>query len=697
MNRAGQRMLGVDDENAIRGLECLQIVAEVDRARVGGLLGRALQGESSEFEFASVNGRVFQSSFVPIMKPDAMRRLMGLTQDITERKHQEQRIARLSRIHEVLSGINGAIVRIRDRQPLFEEACRIAVEHGGFGIAWIGMLDPQTRRIVPVASAGVDAESYIATSPNAASQGIPVGESFADRAVREKRSVFSNDITAESAQGGARRREAIRRGYRSVIALPLLAENEAVGSLSLLATEPNFFDDQEVRLLTELTGDIAFALEHIEKQEKLNYLAYYDPVTGLPNRTLFSDRLQQRIGAARDPHETFSVAMLDIERFRLINDTFGRPAGDEMLRQVSQRLKDILQRVDLLANLGGDRFAIATRRAGEAAAGAHTIDQVIANLSREPFKLGDAELRASARAGIAVYPTDSADVEGLLRNAEAALKNAKQTGQKYLFYARQMNARVAEQVKLENELREAVSRDQYVLHYQPRFNLATQRMVGMEALIRWKHPSRGMVPPGEFIPLLEETGLILDVGRWALRRAAHDHAAWCAKGFRPPRAAVNVSQVQLRRKDFVEDVKSALAPVDRAFERLEIEITESMLMENIEQCIDKLKMLQSAGLHVALDDFGTGYSSLSYLARLPIDSLKIDRSFILQMLKDADQVAIVTTVITLAKSLDLRVVAEGVETEEQAKLLRLLDCEEAQGYFFARPMPADEIEKLLTV
>jgi EAL domain-containing protein (putative c-di-GMP-specific phosphodiesterase class I) len=214
----------------------------------------------------------------------------------------------------------------------------------------------------------------------------------------------------------------------------------------------------------------------------------------------------------------------------------------------------------------------------------------------------------------------------------------------------------------------------------------------MEALIRWKHPERGMVPPGEFIPLLEETGMILDVGRWALRRAALEHAAWCAKGRLPPRIAVNVSPAQLRRRDFVDNVKDALAPVDRAAERIDIEITESMLMDDIQGSIDKLKALQSLGLHVALDDFGTGYSSLSYLARLPINSLKIDRSFVIQMSKGPEQMAIVSTVISLARALNLKVVAEGVETEEQASLLRLLRCDEAQGYLFGRPVPPEELE-----
>jgi EAL domain-containing protein (putative c-di-GMP-specific phosphodiesterase class I) len=258
-----------------------------------------------------------------------------------------------------------------------------------------------------------------------------------------------------------------------------------------------------------------------------------------------------------------------------------------------------------------------------------------------------------------------------------------------------MNARVAEQMKLESDLHDALLREQFVLHYQPKFDLASGRMVGMEALIRWNHPERGLVPPGSFVPALEETGKIIEVGRWALKRAALDHAAWSAAGLKPPRIAVNVSPAQLRRKDFVDYVKDALAAVQGAADCIDIEITESMLMDDVEGSIAKLKAVQSLGLNIAVDDFGTGYSSLSYLARLPINSLKIDRSFIIQMNQSPEQMAIVSTVISLARALNLKVVAEGVETEEQASLLRLLRCDEAQGYLFGRPLPPEELEKLL--
>jgi EAL domain-containing protein (putative c-di-GMP-specific phosphodiesterase class I) len=355
----------------------------------------------------------------------------------------------------------------------------------------------------------------------------------------------------------------------------------------------------------------------------------------------------------------------------------------------------VLMSRDWMARIESNAFAVVLRDVKHEADVAHALEQGLLSCLRQPFPAGGEPLRMSAQAGIALFPGDGKDAESLFRNADAALKKAKASGDEYLFYAPQMNARVAEQLKLENDLRNALLEEQFILHYQPKFDLASGRLSGLEALIRWVHPERGLVPPGQFVPVLEETGMIIEVGSWALKRAGLDHAAWSASGRRPPRIAVNVSPVQLRRRDFVDYVRDALASVDAAAGRLDIEITESMLMEDIEGSIGKLQAVQSMGLNVAIDDFGTGYSSLSYLARLPINSLKVDRSFILQMTKSPEQMAIVSTVISLARALNLKVVAEGVETEEQANLLRLLRCDEVQGYLFGRPVPPDATLKLL--
>lgn len=622
-------------------------------------------------------------------------RVDGIARDITQFKLQEQRIERLNRVYAVLSGINTAIVRIRDRQKLFEEACRIAVEYGGFGIAWIGKYCPERREITPVASAGMEANDALRATKLILRDGAPQTKGLISRMIAESRPIFCNDIALEPEVGGERRAEAIRRGYRSVIALPLLVEGSLVGNLSLLAKEPHFFNEDELKLLSGLASDVSFALDHISKEEKLYYLACFNAITGLPNRALFNDRLEQHVSAAHRDRKVFAIMMFDIERFRYINDTLGRQAGDELLRQVTARLKKTVDEADILGHFASDHFAIAARHTEEGEATGQILDQILTSVSGEPFQLGTDELRVAARAGVALYPADGASTDLLLKNSEAALKEAKRTGQRYQFYAPQMNARVAQQLRLENELRRAVLADQFVLFYQPRFTLADRSLAGLEGLIRWVHFERGLVPPGEFIPILESTGMILEVGRWALRRAALDHAAWRAAGLGPPRIAVNVSALQLRHKDFVEYVKSAVLEAGDPGQHIDVEITESMLMEDLDENIEKLRALRAMGMQIALDDFGTGYSSLSYLTRLPINSLKIDRSFISNLTKDSEQVAIVSAVISLARALNYKVVAEGVETEEQISLLRLLRCDEAQGYLLGKPAAAEVIESLL--
>jgi len=475
----------------------------------------------------------------------------------------------------------------------------------------------------------------------------------------------------------------------------LVVDDNVVALILLGAPGVGFFDKEELALLNEVAADVSFALQSISRQEKLDYLSYYDPLTGLPNRTLFNDRLDQRVSAARRDQAVFSVMLLDIERFRQINETLGRQAGDALLQQVGQRLKNALGETDILAHVGGDYFAIATHRTERGEDAAHILEQILTTLVGQPFEIGGNALRLAARAGVALYPDDGADGDSLYRNAEAALRDAKKTGQRFQFYAPAMNARVADQLRLENELRRALLAEQFVLHYQPRVDFASGRITGLEALIRWVHPERGLVPPGEFISTLENTGLIFEAGRWALKRAALDHANWREKGMKPPRIAVNISAIHLRRKDFVDDVRAVMSEVGGSREHIDIEITESMVMDDIEGNIEKLKAVQAMGVQIAMDDFGTGYSSLSYLARLPINSLKIDRSFIMQMSKGPEQMAIVSTVISLGRALNLKVVAEGVETEEQANLLRLLHCDEAQGYLFGRPVPLREIEQML--
>ncbi len=610
--------------------------------------------------------------------------------DISERKAQQDRIARLTRVYAVLSGINALIVRVRDRSELFKGACKTAMEAGKFSLAWIGVVDQAGNRIVLTAWEG-DAEGYIQRMPLGLRSDNPASLGLGALAVAERRAMVVNDI--ESDPRFLLSKDALARGFRSYVALPLSTEDEVTAVLALYAEQPGFFDDEEMKLLNELAGDLSFALGHIAKEEKLNYVALYDSLTGLANRTLFSERLSQTVRAAGQAGTKVALAILDIERLRTVNTSLGRQAGDDLLRHVSGRLARAAGAAEV-ARISADHFALVVAPVkGELDDGRH-FQALLQRCFGDPYQVSDTELRLSAKIGITLYPNDGADAETLLRNAEAALRRGKETDDPMVFYTPSLTEGTSEQLSLLNKLQRALENDEFVLHYQAKVDLQTQRVVGVEALIRWQSPEFGLVPPGKFIPVMEETGIILHAGAWALSRAVTDHSRWLELGLPAPRIAVNVSAIQLRKRDFVETVERA---VKRGANPpgIDLEITESLVMEDIESNNQKLKGVRGLGMEIAIDDFGTGYSSLGYLARLPVQTLKIDRSFIITMLKDADTMTLVQTIISLAHSLKLKVVAEGVDEEDQAKLLRLLRCDQVQGYLFSQPVPFDQVTALL--
>ncbi len=347
---------------------------------------------------------------------------------------------------------------------------------------------------------------------------------------------------------------------------------------------------------------------------------------------------------------------------------------------------------DLLARVGADRFAVVLPDVRLETDVARLIEKTMAAFQTHPFHLEGAVFRVAAKVGVAVFPDDGADAETLFRNAEAALKKAKARGDRYLFYTQKMTEAIAGRVDLENQLRHALDNGEFVLYYQPKVNLDSGRLTSAEALIRWNDPRTGLVPPGRFIPILEETGLIHDVGRWAMRKAVEDHLRWRSSGLAAVRVAVNVSPLQLRDRHFVDEIRQALGVDAHAAAGLELELTESLIMEDVELNIASLRAIRAMGVSIAIDDFGTGFSSLSYLSKLPVDTLKIDRSFVVDMTGAPEGLALVSTIITLAHSLKLKVVAEGVETEEQSNLLLGMRCDEMQGFLFSRPVPCEIFE-----
>ena len=618
--------------------------------------------------------------------------LGGIAVDLTDRLRAEEKIARLSRIHAVLSGINSTIVRVRDRDELFRDACRIAVEHGRFRLAWIGWIEHATLEVKPVAWAG-EASGYLARVRVSARENLPEGRGIVGEAVRSGKPVIADNMGGDPRLRYAE--DALAHGLRSAVALPLQVDNQSVGAMTLYAEDPGVFDQDEMKLLAELAGDISFALDHIAKEERLNYLAYFDALTGLPNTTLFCERINQLATAIGTNGDSFAVAVFDVDRFRAINDSLGRNAGDALLKQVADYMREAVGRSGRVARVGSNRFAGVFDQVGAPTQIAHALEENFCSSLGRPFVVAGQELRVSSTAGIAFFPTDGGNAEALLNNAETALKQAKASGRRYLFYAPEMNARVADRLSIENRLRGAVDRNEFVLYYQPKVDLQSGAVSGVEALLRWNDPQTGMVPPGQFIPILEETGMIMEVGRWILQQARADHRKWSARGLEAPRIAVNVSALQLRSADFVAMVLEAVGANGADAGPIDLEITESLLMEDIEGNIRKLKALRERGIGIAIDDFGTGHSSLSYLTKLPVSELKIDRVFVNTMKDNPDSMAIVSSIISLAHSLNLHVVAEGVETEEQRNLLRLLKCDTMQGFLFSKPLPSTELESMV--
>jgi len=387
-----------------------------------------------------------------------------------------------------------------------------------------------------------------------------------------------------------------------------------------------------------------------------------------------------------------ALGVFDIERFKAINDTLGQRAGDEVLRTFAERLKAAFGDVNRVARLAGNSFGVMFPAIQDAPDAARVLEETSAELISRPVPVEGKEIKITTKTGIALFPDDGADAAALFRNAEASLKRAKETGDRFLFYAPHINARVAEQVELEARLRQAVEKRELFLHFQPKVSMETNQIVGVEALMRWRGPDNLLMSPAKFVPVLEETGMILEAGRQALEMAAAAFRDWKSRNLSAPRIAVNVSALQLRQKTFVDDVRAALGQGDSG---VDLEVTESLLMEDIEESIRKLRMLRESGASISLDDFGTGHSSLAYLSRLPIDLLKIDRSFVRGMTENADHTSIVSTIISLAQALRLKTVAEGVETDEQARLLRLLRCDQMQGYLFSPPVAKEKLEEML--
>jgi PAS domain S-box-containing protein len=447
--------------------------------------------------------------------------------------------------------------------------------------------------------------------------------------------------------------------------------------------------------------------EHKQAEEQIFFLAYHDTLTHLPNRHLLKDRMRQALAYAQRHQLLVAVLFLDLDNFKRINDTLGHNMGDLLLQGVGERLVKCVRRSDTVARvgaeeldptvarLGGDEFTVLLNDIS-IIQNAATIAQRILDVLAQPFILGTHEVFITTSVGITVYPFDGEDVDALLKNADAAMYQAKDQGKNnYQFYAESMNAVALERFTMESQLRKALKNNEFHLHYQPQLDLRTGEIVGLESVLRWQHPDRGTVLPEVFIPLAEDTGLILPIGEWVLQTACSETQALRTAGVPSLSLMVNISSIQLRQKDFADTVIKAMKAPGMDPHYLELELTESIIMQNLEATIAKLQELKDIGIQLSLDDFGTGYSSLSYLKRIPLDTIKIDRSFINDIPKKPNSASIVKAIIAMAHSLNLKVVAEGVETEQQLAFLMENGCDQAQGYFISRPLPKDALMQFL--
>ena len=457
-------------------------------------------------------------------------------------------------------------------------------------------------------------------------------------------------------------------------------------------------ESQVIQRTAELKSANDRLLHDLEERKRveqsIRHIAHHDALTGLPNRSLFRDRLTHAMAQADRYHQKLAVMFLDLDRFKAINDTLGHNVGDQLLKIAAERLRSCVRDSDTVARLGGDEFTVIVEDIVEDHDAAAVAQKILDTLS-QPFNLYGHEVFISVSVGVTLYPSDDENADNLLRNADSAMYRAKEFGRNnFQFYVAEMNIKARERLMLESSLRRALDRKEFMLYYQPRVSLQSGRVIGAEALLRWRHPELGLVPPSEFIPILDETGMIIPVGDWALREACRQNREWQDMGLPPIRVAVNLSVRQFMQKDLADTVVRALEAANLSAEHLEVEITEDLFLEHNQTNIITLARLKNMGIHISIDDFGTGYSSLSYLKRLPIDTLKIDQSFV-RDIGDPDNKAIASAIIAMASSLRLNVLAEGVETDEQLAFLRAQGCNEIQGFCFSHPLPAEDFAQLL--
>lgn len=606
-------------------------------------LGRKIQFEH-EVSLANGTTRWLQTRINPVLDETTGQvvRLTGFSYDTTERKRAERQVAASeTKFRELFHHASDAI-------------CLIDVD-AGLPTRFIEVNDAMCRKL------GFTREQLLAMSPSQLVGQTDLTKTQIQKILGQERSI--SEIVVYGKDGTQLPVEVSVRVFQS-----------------------------DGRLVSMVIGrDVT---DRKRAEEMIRHVAYHDDLTNLPNRRLFKERLLLAIEKAQQQKEHLAILFLDLDRFKNINDSLGHASGDWVLQTVAARLRGCIGDANLIARIGGDEFTVLLEGiTGKDAA--ETLAKAILTELERPVTLDGHELRLTTSIGIAMYPWDGADVQALMTGADTAMYRAKTHGNSYRFYTATMNSMLYQRFVLEESLRKALDHDEFEIYYQPRVDSISGRVRAVEALLRWNHPELGMVSPADFIPLAEETGLIIPIGKWVLTEACRQNREWQQRGLQPVRVAVNFSARQLAEREIARHIEQTLESTGMASRWLEIEITESAILQDVESTIEFFQTLKSLGIHVSIDDFGTGYSSLSYLTRFKIDALKIDQSFVRDLTVNPDNAAIATAVVNLAHSLEMNVVAEGVETPEQMNFLKGLHCHEMQGYLFSKPVPAKQAELLL--
>lgn len=626
--------------------------------------------------------------------------IVSLYDDVSVRQRAQAEQARLNRALRLLSDCNAALVHAEEEYPLLVEVCRLVVKTGGYRMAWVGYAEHDPAKTVrPIAQDGYEA-GYLDTvditwADTERGRG-PTGTAIRTGHTDVNQSVLTNPRMAPW------RDAAVARGYQSSIALPLVNEGVTLGALTIYSADPDAFNQDEVHLLEEMADDLAYGIvtlrtrtERAAAEEKIAFLASFDPLTQMPNRMLLRDRCEHAIRLAELKDGKVALLYLDLDNFKQINDSLGHEVGDRLLVVAVDRLRHCLPESDTISRVSDDEFVVLLTDPGPPEA-IGAIAGKILDAFAEPLSINGTLLNISFSIGISLYPEDGAGFDGLLKNAGIAVNHAKEGGRNtYRFYTLQMNADALARLTLMGQLHNAAKNGELLLHYQPQIDVASGRIVGAEALVRWQHPIEGLVQPGRFIPLAEQSGHIIQIGEWVLNEACRQTKRWIDDGLGQMVVAVNLSALQFKRGNVQTLVTEVLQRTGLPPGCLELELTESILLQDVHETLQTVRALKALGVRLSIDDFGTGYSSLSYLKQLAVDKLKIDQSFVRDLAGDNDDAAIVRAIIQLGQALQLVVIAEGVETRQQYDFLGNAGCHEVQGYLFSRPVPAEQFIAIL--